>query len=97
MSQLLNKCHPNGNPFEANPLGLSLWRFVQADTFLYHVMLQVSALELEELHGKPNAFHSEVYSRETIQVLRRRVEDPVVAASDQTIWAVATLASLDVS
>ena len=59
--------------------------------------LLVSALDLEWQWEKPNTFHSEKYTKECIRLLRDRVQDPVNGASNQTIGAVATLASLEVS
>jgi hypothetical protein len=61
------------------------------------MMLLVSAFDLEWQRGKPNTFHSEKYTKECIRLLRDRVQDPVSGASNQTIGAVATLASLEVS
>ena len=69
---------------------------MQADAFLYHVVLQVSAFELEWRRGIPNTFHSEAYARECIRLLKDRVENSVSGISDQTIAAVATLASIEV-
>jgi len=72
------------------------WPLVREDTLLLHVMLHVTAFELEWLKGSPNGFHSEVYAMENIMILRNRVQDPMVGSSDQTITAVATLASFEV-
>jgi hypothetical protein len=60
------------------------------------MMLLVSAFDLEWQRGTPNTFHSGKYTRECIRLLRDRVQDPVNGASNQTIGAVATLASLEV-
>jgi hypothetical protein len=53
-------------------------------------------VELELLQGKPNIFHSERYTRESIRLLRQRIEDPGKSVSNETISAVATLATLEV-
>ena len=60
------------------------------------MMLLVSAFDLEWQKGKPNTFYSKKYTKECIRLLRDRVEDPVNGVSNQTIGAVATLASLEV-
>jgi sialic acid synthase SpsE len=79
-----------------DPIVLAWWPLIQADTFLYHDVLQASALKLECLKRSPNAFHYETYSRESIETLRQRVKDPRAGVSDHTIGAVAALAALAV-
>lgn len=93
---MLGKCLPAGHTPETNPYALGWWPLVQTDNLLFHMMLLVSAFDLEWQKGKPNTFHSEKYTKECIRLLRDRVEDPVNGASNQTIGAVATLASLEV-
>ena len=63
----------------------------------HHVMLQVSAFELEWLRGYPNTYDLDKYHQEGIRMLRDRVQDPVTSVSNETIAAVASLASLEVS
>ena len=78
-------------------MALGFWPLVQTDTLLLHAILQVSAFDLEWQKGEPNSHHSEKYAKECIRLLRDRVQDPVYSASNQTIGAVATLASLEAS
>ncbi|CZR66972.1 uncharacterized protein PAC_16871 [Phialocephala subalpina] len=95
LSGIINKCLPAGYTPDKNPLIKGLWPLVQSDTFFFNVILQVSAVEMEYLQGRPNTFHSEKYTSESIQMLRKRILDPKIAASDETISAVATLATLE--
>jgi hypothetical protein len=69
---------------------------VLSDPVLLHVMLQVSALHLEWTQGEPNRFHSNLYARECIRLLKERVEGEGNAITDQTIGAVGALACLEV-
>ena len=96
LSDLISKFLPARNRKEINPIVLAWWLLIQADTFLYHVILQASGLKLECLKPSPNAFHYETYSRESIETLRQRVEDSRARVFDHTIGAVATLAALAV-
>jgi hypothetical protein len=70
---------------------------VQTDNLLFHTILLVSAFDVESHSEKPNILVSANYMTECMQLLRTRVQDPVYGASNQTIGAVATLASLAVS
>jgi hypothetical protein len=60
-------------------------------------MLHSSALDLEALLESPNKFHSEVYFGEIIRLLRDRLPDPLLCASDATMGSVAVLAAAEVS
>lgn len=95
LSGIINKCLPAGHTPNNNPLIKGLWPLVQSDAFFFNVILQVSAVELEYLQGRPNTFHSEKYTSESIHMLRKRILDPTTAASNETISAVATLATLE--
>ncbi|KIM94770.1 hypothetical protein OIDMADRAFT_60544 [Oidiodendron maius Zn] len=94
LSALIVKWLPAGYKPETNPFALSWWSLVQTDNLLFRTILLVSALDLESHSEKPNIFHSERYTIESMQLLRARVQDPVHGTSNQTIGAVATLASL---
>jgi hypothetical protein len=63
-----------------------------ARTFSDHVMLQVAAVDLEWATGVSNQYHSDAYSKESLRLLREKLEDPISGISDETIGAVATLA-----
>jgi hypothetical protein len=93
----MGKWVPAGYTQETNPFALKWWLLVQTDNLLLHTILLVSAFDLESHSEKPNIFHSANYTTECMQLLRTRVQDPVYGASNQTIGAVATLASLAVS
>ncbi|KUJ17158.1 uncharacterized protein LY89DRAFT_72922 [Mollisia scopiformis] len=95
LSAIISKCLPAGHTPDKNPLIKGLWGLLQSDVFYHTVILQVSAVELELLQGKPNTFHSDKYTRESMRILRSRIEDPNEAVSDQTMSAVATLATLE--
>ena len=69
----------------------------RTDNLLFHTMLLVSVFDLESRSEKPNIFYLERYTEECMQLLRDRIQDPVYGASNQTIGAVATLATLAVS
>lgn len=97
LSAVLVKCLAAGHKPETNRWALEWWSLVQTDNLLFHVMLLVSALDLEWHRENPNISYSERYTRECIRLLRDRVQDPVNGASNPTIGAVATLATLAVS
>ncbi|KAH6673542.1 hypothetical protein B0J14DRAFT_50692 [Halenospora varia] len=92
---VFKRCLPVGYSLGSTSFALGWWNMVRADPFLHHVMLQVSAIELESMRGMPNICHSDTYNRECIRQLRDRVEDPICGLSNETIGAVATLASLE--
>ena len=94
---MIGKWLPTGYRQETNPFALKWWPLVHTDNLLFHTVLLASAFDLESHSGKPNTFYSERYTAECMQLLRARLRDPVCAASNQTIGAVATLASLAVS
>jgi hypothetical protein len=70
---------------------------VCTDSVLFHVILQLSALDLESLKGQNDGTHSNLLKRECMRLLRHRVQDPVLGSSDQTIGAVTLLAAIEVS
>jgi hypothetical protein len=97
LSYINGRCLPTGCTPERNEFAQSIWPLVQSDKMFHHVMLQISAFELEWLRGYPNKYDLDKYHQEGIRMLRDRVQDPVTSISDETIAAVASLASLEVS
>lgn len=91
------KCLPIGFKLENNPIAILFWDVIQRDTLLDSVALQVAAVDLESAKEKPNAHSSNALSKESLRILRERLEDPVSGISDATIAAVSMLAVIEVS
>lgn len=96
ISRNINKCIPVGQTPDRNHLVRGLWSMVQSDVFFQNVILQISAMELEFLIQKPNTYHSENYTLESIRLLRSRIHSSDEGITNHTLAAVATMASLEV-
>lgn len=83
--------------FKTNSVIRLWWPFIQTDRVLFHVILQLSALNLETLKSQPDGDHSRQLMRECIRLLRERVQDEILGISDQTIVAVANLTAIEVN
>lgn len=94
---MIGKYVPAGYSPESSPYVLQWWPLVKTDNLLFHVMLLGSAFDLEWHNQRPNSFRSVAYTKECMRLLRARVEDQACGVNNQTIGAVATLASLAVS
>ena len=72
------------------------WPFIRTDSVLFHVILQLSASNLETLKNRKAPRLAKLSMAECIRLLRERVQDESLGVSDQTMVAVATLAALEV-
>ena len=72
------------------------WPFVRTDSVLFHVILLLSALSLESLLYQKDGRYSRQLLGECVSLLSARTLDPVLGLSDQTIVAVANLATVEV-
>jgi len=93
---VIQKCVPAGHTKATNPLALPWWGLVQKDDFLHNVTLQVAAVDLEWARGEHNAYHSDIYTKHSLHMLRNRIQDTDLGISNETIAAVASLAALEV-
>ena len=72
------------------------WPFVQNDAVLFHIVLLLSVLNIEALTNRRESRASKVVLGECVRLLAERLADPVQGLSDQTIVAVANLATISV-
>ncbi|KIM93359.1 hypothetical protein OIDMADRAFT_61697 [Oidiodendron maius Zn] len=94
LSAVIPKLLPAGCRPETSPLVLGWWPLVQSDDLLFYTVLLASIFDLEWQNGKSNTCLSETCMKVCLHLLKERVRDPVYGARNQTIGAVATLASL---
>ena len=84
-------------PFFATIAVVDLWwPVVRDDPVLFHVTLLLSCLSLESLQEQKNCLQSKQLLTECISLLSTRVQDPLLGVSDETIVAVANLATIEV-
>jgi hypothetical protein len=62
---------------------------------LFHVSLQTASLD-DELKAQKGFPHSDILMRDSVSLVRRKIEDPSLAFHDATINAVITLAAIEV-
>lgn len=80
----------------SNPFLLSWWPLALGDPALFHVSLQTAALDAELMAQK--GFHtSEILMADSVSLLRRKVQDPILAIQDATMNSVVTLAAIEVN
>ncbi|KAI9717696.1 MAG: hypothetical protein M1828_007099 [Chrysothrix sp. TS-e1954] len=74
------------------------WPFVRDDIVLFHVVLELSALHPAAEASPPNSLtarRAKEVMAECLRLLKDRLEDPFLRASDQTIAAVANLLAIE--
>ncbi|KAM7198559.1 hypothetical protein V8F20_006089 [Naviculisporaceae sp. PSN 640] len=78
----------------SNPFLISWWPLALGDPALFHVSLQTACLDAELIARK--GFHtSEILMADSVALLRRKVQDPVLAVQDGTMNSVVTLAAIE--
>jgi hypothetical protein len=79
----------------SNPFVVSWWPLALQDPALFHVSLQTASLDIE-LRAQKGFENSEVLMADSISLVRRRVNDPLLASQDETMDSVVTLAAIEV-
>lgn len=80
----------------SNPFLISWWPLALGDPALFHVSLQTACLDAELIAQK--GFHtSEILMADSVALLRRKVQHPILAVQDGTMNSVVTLAAIEVS
>ena len=84
--------NPASNPFVA-----SWWPLALQDPLLFHVTLQTASWDDEYRASKERGFpHSEMLMKDSVTLLRRKIQDQFLAFEDATMNAVVTLAAIEV-
>jgi hypothetical protein len=79
-----------------NPFVVSWWPLALTDPALFHVTLQTASLdaELQARNGFP---HSDILMKDSVSLLRHKIEDRSLAFQDATMNSVVTLAAIEVN
>jgi hypothetical protein len=83
------------NP-SSNPFVTSWWPLALTDPALFHVTLQTASLD-DELHARKGFPHSELLMKDSVSLLRHKIQDQSLAFQDATMNAVVTLAAIEVT
>ncbi|KAG9189208.1 hypothetical protein G6011_06076 [Alternaria panax] len=78
----------------SNPFVVSWWPLALQDPALFHVSLQTASLDVE-LRAQKGFENSEVLMADSISLVRRRVNEPLLASQDETMDSVVTLAAIE--
>ncbi|PMD59819.1 uncharacterized protein K444DRAFT_401091 [Hyaloscypha bicolor E] len=81
------------NP-SSNPFVTSWWPLALNDPALFHVTLQTASLD-DELHAMKGFPHSELLMKDSVSLLRHKIQDQSLAYQDATMNAVVTLAAIE--
>jgi hypothetical protein len=65
------------------------------DPALFHVTLQTASWD-DELHARKGFAHSELLMKDSVSLLRHKIQDHSLAFQDATMNAVVTLAAIEV-
>ncbi|KAK4165319.1 hypothetical protein QBC43DRAFT_31964 [Cladorrhinum sp. PSN259] len=78
----------------SNPFLISWWPLALGDPVLFHVSLQTACLD-DELLAQKGFQTSEILMADSVALLRRKVENPLLAIQDGTLNSVITLATIE--
>ncbi|KAH8680017.1 hypothetical protein BGZ60DRAFT_242153 [Tricladium varicosporioides] len=79
---------------KTNPFVVSWWPLALKDPALFHVSLQTASLD-DELLAQKGFASSDILMADSVSLLRRKVENPILAIQDETMDAVVTLAAIE--
>lgn len=71
------------------------WPFVRGDDVLFHVILLLSSIDRTRMQPQADNAHTRELLDESLGLLNRRVQDPVLGTSDPTMVAIACLAAME--
>ncbi|KAG0651509.1 hypothetical protein D0Z07_1534 [Hyphodiscus hymeniophilus] len=96
--QVLSKIAFQYYPLELNPASnpflASWWPLSLHDPLLFHVTLQTASWD-DEMNARRGFPHSELLMKDSVSLLRHRVQDQSLAFRDATMNAVITLAAIE--
>ena len=96
LSKIAFQYYPLDQNPQSNPFIVSWWPLALNDPGLFNVSLQTASLDDERLAQKGFP-HSEILMSDCVQLIRHKVQDPVLAFGDSTLAAVVTLAAIEVT
>jgi len=96
LSKIAFAYYPTDPSVSSNPFITSWWPRALSDPALFHVSLQTASLD-EELMAQKGFPNSQILMADSIALLRNKVNDSSLAAQDETMNAVVTLAAIEVS
>jgi hypothetical protein len=79
----------------SNPFVVSWWPLALSDPALFHVSLQTASLD-DELQARKGFPHSELLMKDSVSLLRDKIQHQSLAFQDATMNAVVTLAAIEV-
>ncbi|KAF4974219.1 hypothetical protein FZEAL_8857 [Fusarium zealandicum] len=79
---------------ESNPFIVSWWPLALADPALFHVSIQTASLD-EELRARKGFHVSELLMIDSVSLVRRKIENGILAFHDETLNSVVTLAAIE--
>lgn len=96
LSKIAFAYYPTDPNASSNPFVTSWWPRALSDPALFHVSLQTASLD-EELMAQKGFPNSQILMADSISLLRNKVGVSSLAAQDETMNAVVTLAAIEVS
>ncbi|RDW57214.1 hypothetical protein BP5796_12664 [Coleophoma crateriformis] len=78
----------------SNPFVTSWWPLALTDPALFHVSLQTASLD-DELHASKGFPHSELLMKDSVSLLRHKIQHESLAFQNATMNAVITLAAIE--
>ncbi|KAM5378109.1 hypothetical protein ACJZ2D_004567 [Fusarium nematophilum] len=94
LSTIAFQYYPLDLDTQSNPFIVSWWPLALADPALFHVSIQTASLD-EELRAQKGFPISERLMADSVSLVRRKVENPVLAIQDETLNSVVTLAAIE--
>jgi len=95
LSKIAFQYYPLDLDPSSNPFVTSWWPLALNDPALFHVTLQTASWD-DELHARKGFAHSELLMKDSVSLLRLKIEDQSLAFQDATMNAVVTLAAIEV-
>ncbi|TVY14005.1 hypothetical protein LARI1_G008087 [Lachnellula arida] len=94
LSTIAFQYYPLDLNVETNPFLVSWWPLALEDSALFHVSLQTASLD-GELRAQRGFPISELLMRDSLSLVRRKIEDSSLAFQDETMNSVVTLAAIE--
>ncbi|KAG4431697.1 hypothetical protein IFR05_012821 [Cadophora sp. M221] len=91
-SNFRSKSFPMALGYQEKPFLQTWWSMASESPAMFNATLQLSAFDLEVTQGDKGTQRSKLLlNKECISLLRKRVEDPILGVSDETIGSVLVL------
>lgn len=95
LSSIAFQYYPLDLNITSNPFVVSWWPLALADPALFHVSLQTASWDVDR-HAQNGFRNSEILMADSVSLVRRRIENSHLAAQDETMNSVVTLAAIEV-